>query len=159
MKRRPSLLIFATAAAVLAFEAAVHWLLGRGTFPTLLAVYLTGGSSGKHFFAGVLDNLLPAAVLGFANGWAGYPHRSPRKVSLLMFGLAIFTASLEWVYRALVGAQNYAIVWGSPTSNVGAALFHSYDVFTAFLTGGFFSYVAYGGRRASAQAKTTSVSS
>lgn len=149
MKKSPSLLVILTSVAVIAFEAAAHWLLGRGSSPTLLAVYLTADSpSGKHFFAGVFDNTLPAAILGYVAGWAGYPRWSPRKVFVVAILLSCLVAGLEPLYRVLLGPHNHAIVWGSPKSPVEDALFHLYDVFTAFLMVGFFSYGGYGGHRA-----------
>jgi len=146
-------LVLLTSIAVIALQAATHWLLGRGNFPTLLAVYLTGGNSGKHFFAGVFDNSMPAAVLGFVAGWAGYPRWSPRKVFAVVVLLSCLVAALIPLYRVLLGPQNHAIVWGSPTGLVQESLFHLYDVFTAFLIGGVFAYMGYGGRRASVNKK------
>jgi hypothetical protein len=154
MKRSPYVLVLIISIAVVAFEAAVHWLLSGGRFPTLLAVYLTADSpSEKHFFAGVLDNQLPAAVLGYVAGWAGYPRWSPRKVFVVVVLLSCLVAGLEPIYRVLLGPQNHAIVWGSPNSLVESALSHLYDVFTAFVIGGVFSYGGYGGHRALATKK------
>jgi hypothetical protein len=94
------LLVFMISVAVIAFEATAHWLLGRGSFPTLLAVYLAADNpSGKHFFAGVFDNALPAAVLGYVAGWTGYPRWSPRKVFVVVILLACLVAGLEPLYR------------------------------------------------------------
>ena len=154
MRKSPSVLVLVTLIAVIAFEAVAHWLLGRGSVPTLLAIYLTTEiPSGKHFVAGTFDNQLPAAILGYVAGWVGYPRWSPRKVFVVVVLLSCLVAGLEPLYRVLLGPQNHAVVWGSPNSLVESVLSHLYDVFTALVIGGVFSYGGYGGHRALAAKK------
>jgi len=157
MKRNPALTVIVAATAVATLEIALHWLLGRGQAPSLLGIYLDRGSSGKAFNSGVLDNLIPAAVLGWFAGWAAFPRWSPRKVAVVAVALATFVAALEPLYGILIGMRLYAVVWGSPSTFLQAALFHLYDVLTALLPGGFFAYMAYGGRRDLSRSKAKSL--
>ena len=78
MKRTGWLLILGVLLIVAGLEIAFHWPLGRGEFPALLAIYLDRGNSGKAFNAGIVDNLAPAAFVGWISGWAGYPRWSRR---------------------------------------------------------------------------------
>src|SRR5260370_15227486 len=154
MRRSPALTVIVVATAVAALEIALNWWLGRGNAPSLLRVYLDRGSSGKAFNSGVLDNLIPAVVLGWTAGWAGFPRWSSRKVAAVAVAVAIFVAALEPLYGILIGKRLYSLVWGSPSTLLRATLFHLYDVFTALLPGGFFAYMAYGGRRDFSRSKS-----
>jgi hypothetical protein len=109
MRRGPAVVVFLALIAVVALQVTIHWLLGQGTFPTFLAVYLSGGSSGKHFVAGVVDNSFPAAVLGFVAGWAGYPRWSPRRVFLVVVLLSCLVAGLVPIYRGLLAPHNHSV--------------------------------------------------
>ena len=130
------------------FEVILHWLLGKGIFPGLLARYLfTEQPSGKHFFAGTVDNTIPAAALGCVNGWLGFTRWPTRTLIATTLGIAAFVAALVPAYGAVMAQQHFAIVWGSPQNVLQAELFHLYDFFTAFLTAGAFTYGACAFRR------------
>lgn len=154
MKRTGGLLILAAMVAVAGLGSAFHWLLSCGKFPVLLAIYLDRGSSGKAFNAGVVDNQIPAAFLGWIGGWVGYSRWSPRTLATVVFGLAIFVAALVPVYRVLIGPEHFAIVWGSPKSVAEEVFSHTYDLFTALLTAGAFAYGGYIFRRDWKRAKS-----
>jgi len=147
MKRTGWLLILGVLLMVAGLEIAFHWLLGRGEFPALLAIYLDRGNSGKAFNAGIVDNLAPAAFVGWISGWVGYPRWSPRTLAGGAVGLALFVAALVPVYRILIGPEHFAIVWGAPKSFGQEVSFHVYDVFTALLAGGAFTHGGYVFRR------------
>lgn len=144
MKRKGGMLLVGAMVLVGVCEIALHWLLGRGGHPRLLMTYLSAESpSGRHELAGMLDNTVPAAVLGWVNGWIGLPRWSVRKLVATTFVLAIFVAALMPAYSALIGPHLFAIVWGVPRTASQAALFHLCDFFGAFLIVGFFTYAAY----------------
>jgi hypothetical protein len=147
MKRTGWVLVLGALVAVTSLEIVFHWLLGRGEFPALLAVYLDRGRSGKAFNAGLLDNQVPAALIGWIAGWVGYSRWSPRTLAAVAVGLALFVAALVPVYRVLIGPEHFAIVWGAPKSLGERLSSHFYDVFTALLAGGAFLYGGYVFRR------------
>lgn len=132
---------------VAGLEIAFHWLLGTGRSPTLLAIYLDRGNSGKAFNAGIVDNQVPAVILGWISGWVGYSRWSLRTLGFVAIGTAISVAALVPLYRLLVGPGYFAIVWGAPRSLGEQLSSHAYDVFTAFLAGGAFTYGGYVFRR------------
>ena len=140
-------MLVSAAVIVAAIEFGFHWLLGQGDTPGLLSVYLNRGSSGKAFFAGSVDNTIPAILLGCVNGWVGFSRWSVRKLIVTTAAIALFVAALVPLYRVLVGPNNFALVWGLPDSAVKTVAYHAYDVITAFLTAGPFTYGAYVFRR------------
>jgi hypothetical protein len=73
MRRSPAVWIIAATVVVAILEIGFHWLLGRGRLPGAPGVYLMEARGGKHSSAGAVDILLPAGVLGFVNGWTGFP--------------------------------------------------------------------------------------
>lgn len=147
MKRGGTLWIFLALAALACVETALHWMLGRGEFPTLLAIYLYRGYSGKAFYAGIVDNQIPAAIAGVVTGWVGYSRWPARTLVLAALGDAAFVAALVPLYRILIGPGNFAIVWGSPTGASSLIASHVYDVFTALIAAGAFTYGSYLFRR------------
>jgi hypothetical protein len=128
MKRTGWLLILGALLTVAGIEIAFHWLLHRGEFPALLAIYLDRGNSGKAFNAGIVDNLAPAAFVGWISGWVGYPRWSPPTLAGVAVGLAVFIAALVPVYSILIGPEHFATVWGAPKSFGQEVSFHAYDV-------------------------------
>lgn len=149
MTRNGGTLLIGAMVVVGACEVLLHGLLGKGVFPALLANYLFKDyPAGQAFFMGMVDNICPAAILGCVNGWVGFSGWSARKLVITTFVLAVFLASLEPVYGLLIGREHFAIVWGSARISImRAAFFHLYDVFTAFVTAGSFTYGAYVFRR------------
>ena len=146
MKLNPGVRLAAAAVIVAAIEIGFHWLVGRGDNPGLLGVYLSRDSGGKAFFAGTVDNTIPALVLGCVNGWVGFPRWSVRKLIVTTAAIALFVAALVPVYRMLIG-PSFASVWGRPNTAAKNAAYHLYDFMTAFLTAGPFTYGAYVFRR------------
>jgi MFS family permease len=133
--------------AVAVGQILFHWLLGRGVFPWLLAVYLAPDAGGKFFFGGVMDNIAPAILLGWVNGWAGYRRWSVRTLCLTTFALAVFVVALMPLYRPLIGPEHFKTVWGSPGSVREAVSSYTFRVVSAFLITGFFTRAAYIFRR------------
>src|SRR5215467_9359419 len=121
MKLGGGLLLAGAMLAVAGGAILFHWLLGQGMFPSLLAVYLAADRSGKHFFGGVVDNVAPAVVLGWVNGWVGYPRWSVRTLCATTFAIAVFVVALMQLYGPLIGPEHFATVWGSPNSAREAA--------------------------------------
>lgn len=140
-------MIVGTLVIVAGIEIAFHWLLGRADFPALLGVYLARGASGKAFNAFMVDNLIPAALVGWTCGWVGYSRWSPRALVGITVGIAIFVAGLMPVYRVLIGPDHFSIVWGATKSHGELVSSHLYDVFTAFLSAGAFAHGGYVFRR------------
>jgi len=124
-------------------EILFHWLLGRGVFPLLLAIYVSADAGEKYFFAGVVDNVAPAAVLGWVNGWVGYPRWSVRKLCATTFMLAVFVVALMQLYAALIGPETFSTVWGSPRSGLENGFPYVFRLGSAFLIAGFFTRGAY----------------
>lgn len=133
--------------AVGAFEILFHWLLGRGLFPSLLALYLAADAGRKYFLGGAIDNVAPAVVLGWVNGWVGYPRWSIRTLCATTFSLALFVVALMPIYRPMIGEDNFTTVWGSPSSPREAGFSYIFQVASAFLVAGFFTRAAYVFRR------------
>lgn len=138
MKLNGWLLLISAVLFVAACEIVFHWLLGRGVFPSLLALYLyVDPQSRKASFAWDLINTAPAAALGCANGWIGYPRWSASTLCLTTVALALFVAALTRTYGLLIGRRQFATVGGSWV----------YNVFTALAVTGFFTLGAYIFRR------------
>lgn len=148
MKRNGGVLLITAIVAVGACEVVIHWLLGKGVFPRLLAIYFSADyPSGKHEFAWTLDNVAPAAILRWINGWPGFPRWSVRKLVATTLLLAVFVAVLVPAYSVLISPYPFAAVWGVPKTAFQGVFFHVYDVFGAFLMAGAFTYGAYVFRR------------
>ena len=147
MKRTGWLLIIGLMLTVAGIEIAFHWLLGRGEFPRLLGIYLSRGSGGKAFNAGVVDNQAPAALLGWVSGWIGYSRWSCHTLIGIAIGIAVFVAALVPAYGILIGPEHFSYVWGAPKNFGERIFFHIYDVFTALVAGGAFTYGGYVFRR------------
>jgi hypothetical protein len=129
-------------------EITLHWLLGRGTFPRLLAIYLMADSpSGKHTVAGIVDNAAPAVALGWVNGWVGFPQWSVRKLVATAFAVAVFVVALLPVYGAFIGPRRFAIVSGIPQTALGSAVFYLFNISWTFLLAGVLTYGSYVFRR------------
>lgn len=127
---------------VAAAEIAIHWLFGR--HESLLAIYLmTDFPSGKHSVALVLDSVAPGAIVGFVNGWVGFPRRSILALAATAVGLSLFVAGLMPIYGLLVGMHHYSLVWGAPTSVSG----NIWNVLFAFFAAGGCTYGGYANRR------------
>lgn len=138
LKRNGWVLLISAVLFVSACEVVFHWLLGRGVFPSLLAFYLyVDPQSRKASFAWDVINTAPAAVVGCANGWIGYPRWSARILCVTTLTLALFIASLTRAYGPLIGPRQFATVGGSWT----------YNFFTALAVTGFFTLGAYVFRR------------
>lgn len=138
MKRNGWLLLISAVLFVAACEIVFHWLLGRGVFPSLLALYLyVDPQSRKASFAWDVINTAPAAALGCANGWIGYPRWSASTLCVTTVTLALFVAALTRTYGLLIGRRQFATVGGS----------WAYNVFTALAVTGFFTLGAYIFRR------------
>jgi hypothetical protein len=144
MKRRGELPLFGALLAVGTIEATFHWLLVREAFAPLLAVYLCPDAGGKYFYAGIVDNIAPAIVLGCVNGWLGYPRWSVGRLVATAAAFAVFVAEMTRLYAALMGPRPSAIVYGSPKGAPENVLFR---VLSAFLIAGVFTYGAYVFRR------------
>jgi len=124
-------------------EILFHWLLGRQVFPSLLAIYLSADAGGKYFFGGVVDNVAPAIVLGWVNGWVGYPRWSVHKLCATTFMLAVFVVALMQLYGSLIGPENFATVWGSPQSGLENSFPYVFRLASAFLVAGVFTRAGY----------------
>jgi hypothetical protein len=144
MKRSGGLLLLAALVVVGAFETAFHWLLVRDSFAPLLGVYLSPDAGGKYFYAGIVDSIAPAAILGCVNGWLGYPRWSIGRLCASAIAIAVFVAEMTRVYASIVGPTRSALVYGSPSGAPENVLFRGLSAF--FITG-VFTYGAYGFRR------------
>jgi len=144
MKRSGGLLLLAALAVVGAFETAFHWLLVRDSFAPLLGVYLSPDAGGKYFYAGIVDSIAPAAILGSVNGWLGFPRWSIARLCVGAVGIAVFVAEMTRLYAAFIGPARSALVYGSPNGAPENVLFR---VLSAFFVAGVFTYGAYGFRR------------
>lgn len=133
--------------AVAGCEIIFHWLLGRGGFPSILAIYLAADAGGKHFFGGVVDNIAPAAILGWINGLSSYPRWSLRRGYPIAFALSVFVVALTPLYRSLIGPERFTIVWGSPNNTLEVGFSYIFRVASAFLVAGFFTRAGYIFRR------------
>ena len=113
MKRNGAVLIAAAVLFVAGCEIVVHWLLGSVVSPSLLAAtYLCPDAGGKYFYAGMIDNTIPALVLGLVNGWVGFPRWSVPRLWLTAVLLAVCVVALMPLYSILIGPQRFALVWG-----------------------------------------------
>ena len=149
MKIKTVVIIICAAAIVGAFEIALHWVLGKDVFPSLTAIYLYI-PSGKQTSSGMytLDNIMPAAVLGWTVGWFGSFVWSWRKVAFVCIGPAVLIAVLQPWYGYLVGCYRFFPHAGNPEE--AFRLWHYlylYCTFTAYIVCLFFAKLAYDGRR------------
>lgn len=150
-------IVFA-AIAVAAIEIGFHWLLSRGTFSTLSAIYLPSNyTRTRDDFAGVVDNLSPAAVLGLISGWVAFPRWSLRKLAVVAIALAIFVAALEPFYWAIIGWHHYYGVQEPKNLRQTLALFPLFDFFTAYIPCMLFATMIYRGRRELARSRSKSL--
>lgn len=126
-------------------ELLLHWFLARNQESFLFAVYVTRDSGNKYFFAGTIDYILPAAILGFAIGWKSWPQIKLSYASAIVFGAVAVIATGRPAYRALFGSAPFTEIWGD-----SAFVFSHPFVFltlTTFLMGFFFLQGAYGFRQ------------
>jgi hypothetical protein len=144
MKRGGGLMLLVALVTIGASEAVFHWLLARDSFAPLLGVYLCPDAGGKYFYAGIVDNIVPAAILGSVNGWLGYPRWSIARLCIGALGIAVFVAEMTRLYAAFIGPARSALVYGSPNGAPENVLFR---VLSAFFIAGVFTYGAYGFRR------------
>jgi hypothetical protein len=128
-------------------EILFHWLLGRGVFPSLLAVYLSADAGGKYFLGGIIDNVAPAMVLGCVNGWVGYPRWSVGKLSATALALAVFVVALMPLYRSLIGPERFAMIWDSSQGGPAVSFSDVFRLVSAFLAAGASTHGAYVFRR------------
>jgi hypothetical protein len=145
MKLDGGLLLAYVMVGVAGCQILFHWLLGREVFPAILAIYLSADAGGKHFYGGIVDNVAPAIVLGWVNGWVGYPRWSTRRLLATTFTLALFVVVLMPVYRPLIGPEHFATVWGTPAST--GVFSYVFRFSSALLITGFFTRAAYVFRR------------
>ncbi len=153
MRISPGVTIVGGAVIVGVVEIALHWLLGRDVFPSFTAVYFhTDFPSGRQSFTGVLDNILPAVVLGWTVGWVGSLGWSWRKVAFVCIGTAIFIALLQPWYGYIIGWPRFTGA-GNPEE-----AFRHWPYFQgtlmAYMLCLFFAKVAYDGRRARARSQS-----
>lgn len=147
MKLGAGLLLALAMLGVGGCEIFFHWLLGRGVFPSLLAVYLSADAGGKYFYGGVVDNVAPAMVLGCVNGWVGYPRWSVVKLCAITFAVAVFVIALMPLYRSLIGPERFAIIWGSSQRGLAVSFSDVFRLISAFLVAGASARAAYIFRR------------
>jgi hypothetical protein len=153
--RHPGVSIIIAAITVAAIEVGLHWLLSRGTFPTLSAIYLPSNyTRTRDDFAGVVDNLGPAAILGLVSGWVAFPRWSLRKLTAAAIGIAIFLAALEPAYWGIIGWHHYYGVQKPNGIRQTLALFPLFDFFTACIPCLLFANMTYRGRRELASRKS-----
>jgi hypothetical protein len=132
---------------VAAIEIGLHWLLGHGDNPRLRGVYLySHDSGGKAFVAYAVDNIIPAFLLGWVNGWVGFPGWSVRKFIVTTVAIAMLVDALVPVYKILIGPE-FAVVWGRSSAAADVVGHYIYSFVTAFMIAGFFSHGAYVFRR------------
>ena len=154
MRRNVGLILFAAAVFVAVIEVGFHWLLSRNPSSTLTAIYLPSNyTTSRDDFAGLVDNLVPAAILGFTSGWVAFSRWSLRKLALAAVGVAVFVAALEPSYWALLGWHHYYGVHEPKNLHQALALFPLLDLCTAYIVCLFFANVAYRGRRELARDK------
>ena len=156
MKRNPTVTLTATFFGVAAAEIAFHWLLGRDIFPTILSAYLSPDyPSRKQLFEGIVDSLVPAAVLGWTAGWVGFCRWSLRAVAIAAVSLATLTVAMQPSYGYLIGWNRFFVGARDPKS----AFLHwpyLYDIFTTSLVCLLFAYASYRGRHELARTKSQS---
>lgn len=154
--RYPAVSIIFAVITVAAIEIGFHWLLSRGTFSTLSAIYLPSNyTHTRDDFAGVVDNLSPAAVLGLISGWVAFPRWSLRKLTVAAVALAILVATLEPFYWAIIGWHHYYGVQEPRNLRQALALFPLFDFFTAYIPCLLFANMTYRGRRELARNKSS----
>jgi hypothetical protein len=95
LKSNGWLLLIGVVLLVMACEIIFHWLLGQGTFPTVLGLYLwVDPVTKKGTFPREVINAAPAVILGCANGWIGYSRWSVRTLFANAVILALFMNTL-----------------------------------------------------------------
>lgn len=141
MERNSSWWLLPAMFLVAACEITLHWLMARNVFPTLMAVYLYTDPIGRNLYAGFVDNLFPAVILGSVNGWVGFPKWSRRRLAIFVFFLATFVEGVRIVDGALIGWHRFRFVWGSVKSVQGAVIG---DLIFTLLVLAAFTFGAYG---------------
>jgi hypothetical protein len=158
LRRNPWAVIALSAISIAAAETSFHWLLSRSPSSTLTAIYLPSNyTTSRDDFAGVVDTLLPAVVLGLAIGWAAFPRWSVVKVTWILVGGAAFVAALEPLYWALIGWNHYYGVHKPTSLHEALALFPLLDFCMAYGACWFFANLVYRGRRELARSKSKSL--
>lgn len=139
MKRKNEAVILMYFVGVLAAEMLLHLLLAVNAVPTLSSFYLS--ESKRNSITTLVDNFLPAIVLGIVNGWYGWKW-STRKIvmstGLLCLGLVASGALYQLFFRP------GQLWWWPPT--VGDIVFR---VATTSVFLGMFTYAGFRGRASS----------
>jgi hypothetical protein len=154
VRRSPGAVIVLSAILIAGVEIGFHWLLSRSPSSTLTAIYLPSNyRTSRDDFAGLVDNLLPAAILGLATGWVAFPRWSLVRLLWVSVGVAAFVAALEPLYWALIGWNHYRGVREPANLHEALALFPWFDFCTAYIPCLLFANMTYRGRRELARRK------
>lgn len=148
LPREPLAGIALAAVAIGCFEVLAHWLLGRNPASLPFQLYfLHEPPSGHTIFQGVLDQVLPATILGCLLGWEGFCKWSPRRLAASVLCLALYLNALESIYRLVIGPRTYDINFGTATTSVIGISIYPSELVVILPVLGVFTYGAYVFRR------------
>jgi len=147
MTRNGGISIVMAMAAVAALECFFHWLAGQPSCTPLRAVLLCEDAGGRRFFAGMIDTVVPAVVLGLANGWVASPRWSSAKMHVNVVLIAMFVVAMLPFYGALSGAGYLDSVWGLRPEKEWHLSGYVFPFFSALLPAFWGSTTTYLGRR------------
>jgi hypothetical protein len=111
MKRDSEIIILSSFFAIIGLEVLLHWFLASKGAPVLTTFYLS--ESKRNSITTLVDNFLPAILLGSATGWFGRQW-SIRKtiVSLILLMTGIVASAL--LYRPFFSPE--LLWWWPPTT-------------------------------------------
>jgi hypothetical protein len=109
---KSEVLVFISFLGVVCVEVFVHWLLANNAAPTLTRFYLS--ESKRNSITALVDNFLPAIILGVVNGWFGW-NWSTRKLTLSASFLSIGIVASETLFQLFFRSES--LWWWPPTIN------------------------------------------
>ena len=82
-RRRTETFVIISFVGIIGAELLTHWFLKTGLSPTLRLMYLS--DSKRNSITMLVDNYIPAAILGFVNGWVGHRWTTRRLNAFAVF--------------------------------------------------------------------------
>ena len=129
LRRRPETIVVLSFVAMFAVELLVHRALASDLSPRLRAMYLS--NSKLNSITMLVDDFLPAAILGLASGWVGYQWTT-RKLNLVAVFLALGVTSVHFVYHVFFPGT--ALWWWPPEWGEGLIWFGMGAIFALFFS-------------------------
>jgi hypothetical protein len=128
-QRKDEAFVVVSFGGIIAAELLAHWFLKSDLSPTLQSMYLS--NSKLNSITMLIDNWIPAAILGIVNGWVGYRWTTQKLNTVAVFLAAGITCS-QSLYSLFFPKQ--LLWWWPPELGEGLFWFLTATVFAVFFS-------------------------